>query len=451
MRIENRWAKVLTILVFVVGCLAVFGYLFTKAGGSLPGADKGYRAQALVPTAFQLVPNADVRRAGVKIGRVRDVQDRGSVGVVDFQVDSDQGPIYKNATVKIRTKTLVGENYVDLDPGDAKSGRLAQNGTIPLAQAGEAVQLDQILSGLDAKTRKAVQKNLAALGGGFGDRGPQLSRLFATAPITLKRVTDLSDLLNDQKPELAKMVDQTGQVLQAFADRTADVRNLAVQSQRTAAAAASRDQQIGATLNQLPDTLRQLRTTSAKLGYVSRRSTPVAADLKTAMAALPAVTRRLESSTNAGRELFNVLPSVSRNFDPMLAKLKTFSAATKETAVPAIDEFMRNLNPALRYLKPYARDIGTVWANLGSATDTRVVTGNLGRVHAIVDQETLTGLPPEVYDAIDNLAGAGAIQKTRGGVQRDAYPVPGTRGNPTANSSSPPRLQADPSALGGKR
>lgn len=450
MRIEHRWAKVLTILVFVAGCLGVFGYLYTKAGGSFPGADKGYRAQALVPTAFQLVPNADVRRAGVKIGRVRTVENRGSVGVVDLQVDRDQGPLYEDATVKIRTKTLVGENYVDLDPGSPKAGRLAQDGTIPLAQAGEAVQLDEILSGLDAKTRKAVQGNLDALGGGFGDRGPQLSRLFATTPIALKRVTELSDLLSDQRPELAKMIDQSGQVLQAFADRTSDVRNLAVQSQRTAAAASSRDAQIAATLNQLPDTLRQLRTTSGKLGYVSRRSTPVAADLKVAMAALPAVTRRLERSTTAGRELFNVLPSVSRTFDPALAKLKTFSAATKESAVPAIDEFLRNLNPALRYLKPYAREIGTVWANLGSATDTRDVTGNLGRVHALVGPETLTGLPTEVYDAIDALQGAGGLSKTQG-VQRNAYPAPGQRGDPKPSNAVPPQLVADPSALGGTK
>ncbi|CAB4909122.1 unannotated protein [freshwater metagenome] len=448
MRIENRIGKLLTIAVFMIATLGIFGWLFVKAGGDLPGGESGNRARALVPTAFQLVPNADVRRAGVKVGRVKDVTNRGSVGVVSFEVDKDQGTLYKNATVRIRTKTLVGENYVELDPGSPKAGPLGDNGVLPLAQAGEAVQLDEILSGLDDRTRKAIQANLDSLGGGFGERGAQLSRLFGTTPVTLKNVQELSDLLGDQKPQLAKMVDQTGQVLQAFANRTADVRNLAVQGQRTAAAAASRDAQIGATLAQLPDTLRQLEETSAKLGRVSRRSTPVTADLRVAMASLPAVTKRLEASANAGRELFDVLPSVSRRADPMLAKLKDFSGATKD-AVPSIDALMRNLNPALRYLKPHARDIGTVWANLGSATDTRDVTGNLGRVHALVDEETVTGLPKEVYEVVQQLTTIGGFSNVRG-VKRNAYPDPGTRRAPVAGTKAPQQLKTDPSALGAK-
>lgn len=450
MRIDHRVGKILTIVVFSITCIGIFAWLFGQAGGNLPGGEKGTKAQALVPTAFQLVQNADVRRAGVKIGKVTDIQNRGSAGVVSFEVDKDQGPVYKDATVKVRTKTLVGENYLELEPGSPKAGRLGPEGTIPLAQAGEAVQLDEILSGLDEDTRQAIQKNLDALGGGFGERGAQLSRLFATTPITLKSLRQLNDILKDQRPQLAKMIDQTGQTLQAFGNRTQDVRNLAVQSQRAAAATASRDAQLAATVKQLPATLRQLRTTSAHLGRVSRRSTPVAADLRVAMAALPAVTRRLESSTTAGRELFDILPSVSRRADPMLAKLKDFSGETRD-AVPAIDALMRQLNPALRYLKPHARELGTVWANLGSATSTRDAQGNLGRVHALIDEETVTGLPKEVYDAIDALANVGGLTQVRG-VAKNAYPDPGSRKTPSGSKkNSPPQLNADPSALGGSR
>ncbi len=448
MRIEHRVGKLLTIAIFTIACLGVFGWLFVKAGGDLPGGEKGQRAQALVPTAFQLVKNADVRRAGVTVGRVRDVQNRGSVGLVQFDVDKDQGPLYKDATVKIRTKTLVGENYVDLDPGTPQAGKLGENGTIPLEQAGEAVQLDEILSGLDKKTRAAVQRNLDALGGGLGDRGQQLSRLFAASPATLKSVAQLSDLLKDQRPQLAAMIDQSGKVLQAFANRTADVRNLSVQAQQTAAAAASRDAQIGATLAQLPDTLRQLRETSELLGRVSRRSTPVTADLRVAMAALPAVTKRLQASTTAGRQLFDVLPSVSRRADPMLAKLKDFSGETKEL-VPAMDRLLRETNPALRYLEPHATELGTVWANLGSAVDTRDVSSNLGRVHAVVDDRTINGLPKGVYDAVQEILNLGGLTKTRM-IGRSAYPEPGSRRAPKGTGTTPPQLAADPSALGGK-
>ncbi|MDX8150709.1 MlaD family protein [Patulibacter brassicae] len=445
MKLEHRTSKLLLIAAFTAACVAIFAWLFVKAGGSIPGGGKT-KAQALVPTAFQLVPNADVRRAGVKVGRVRDIQSRGDLGLVSFEVDKDQGPLYRNATVRIRTKTLVGENYLDIDPGDRKTGELPQDGTLPVTQAGEAVQLDQILSGLDERTRASVQRNLSTIGGGLGDRGPELNRLFGSLPNTFDRVTEIDEILKNQRPQLARTIEQTGQLMQAFANRTADVRRLAIQAEATARAAAERDQQIGAALNALPDALRQVKATSTHLGEVAGRNTSVVADLRVAAQALPAVTARLERSSAAGRQVVSILPGLSKQADPMLAKLTAFGPEAKRI-VPPLDSFLREANPFLRYVKPYSRELGTVFANLGSAAGTKDAVGYVGRIMLMVSPYTVTGLPKGVQGAVDALTTVGGLFPLLK-VDFNGYPAPGTRGNPTPLQGDPPKVDQDPSALG---
>lgn len=439
--IANRKGKIAGLLAFTTICLLIFGVLFVKAGGNLPGGGKEYEAKVLVPTAFQLVPNGDVRRAGVTIGKVKKIDSRGSAGLVTIALKKGQGPVYRDATVLVRTKTLVGENYLDLDPGTPRAGKLPDGAALPLTQAGEAVQLDQILSGLDAKTRASVRKNLNALGPGLDRRGADLNRLIGVASPTLDRVDQLTTLLDSQKDQLARVVDNTGDVMQAFTDRTDAVRRLATQAKSTADAAASRDQQLSAVLATLPGTLRQVRSTTTHLGRVSRSSTPVVADLRVATRELPPVTRRLASAAKAGQRLFDVLPSFSKAADPMLASLQSFATDTKPV-VPDLDQVLRTLRPGLAYVGPYARDIGSGAGLLGDAVNSEDQVGKVARVHAEVDENTVNGLPLQLQKIIADLTNLGSVHNLHR-ADYGSYPAAGTRKSPEPTAPAP-RLEPDP-------
>src|SRR5207248_1982565 len=112
-------AKIATLIAFTVICLLVFLYLFQATGGRL-GFSSGYKVSALMPTTFNLVPQSDVRAAGVKVGTVDSVTPHGQDALVTFTIDTHTRsfpPIYRNATTQVRIKTLVGESYLSLDPG----------------------------------------------------------------------------------------------------------------------------------------------------------------------------------------------------------------------------------------------------------------------------------------------------------------------------------------------
>jgi phospholipid/cholesterol/gamma-HCH transport system substrate-binding protein len=427
MRIDNRLGKIAALVVFTAICLATFAVLYVAAGGSIRFS-KPYTIKAIVPSAFQLVKNGDVRHAGVKIGKVTDITNRGADGVVTMEIQKKYQPIYRDGTVQLRTKTLVGENYLDINPGDYKSGKLPDGGTLPIQQAKPAVQLDEVLSTLDKRTRQEVRRNLDGLGIGVKGRGEDINRLFAASRPLAVDGGDVSRILRAQKQPVADVIEDTGRVMKAFADRTAQVRSLAVQAKRTAVAVASRDEAFTKAINQLDPALRQARESVNRLGSFAGRATPVAADLTDDAKLLEPVARDLRPAASETRAVFKQLPQMVSRINPALTKLDQFSGAL-QPAIGPLDANLRQLIPALDYIKPFAKEFGSFFANSGQINAYHDATGALGRVHLMMSDSTLTMFSPSTRKAVDALLHAGVGQLIRN-EQRNSNPEPGTIGDP---------------------
>ena len=64
--------KIVTMALFALSCFGLMLFLWMSFGGATPLRPKGYRIQVAFPEATQLALEADVRTAGVTIGKVRD-------------------------------------------------------------------------------------------------------------------------------------------------------------------------------------------------------------------------------------------------------------------------------------------------------------------------------------------------------------------------------------------
>jgi phospholipid/cholesterol/gamma-HCH transport system substrate-binding protein len=444
MPVSNLRGKVALVVAFAVVCAAIFVYLFSAAGGNLRVAQP-YRVTVSVANAFQLVPNADVRAAGVKIGKVQRIDsDDGRVARVRIELEDDQAPVYRDARVLVRTKTLVGENYLDLEPGTPAAGRVPDNGSLPLRNAQDAVQLDQILSAMDARTRRSVSVNLRALGAGTGARGADLNRIFGAA----KRLTvgggRALAVLDAQRGQVARVVDDAGQVLQALGERRDDLRGFARTARQTAQAVGARDAQLAALVRELPATLRRARSSARTLGSFSGRATPVLSDLRAATRDLTPVMRDLGPVAADARELLTDVPRLTARVDPLLRRLRTFAAATRG-AIGPLDGVLRQAGPAVAHLARYNKEIGAFFAGFGSALDTNDAVGRIGRVHAQIGESSFGALGPSARKALDALLAAGAVTKIHQ-VRSNPYPAPGTVGAPQPFDGHYPDLQPDPPA-----
>src|ERR1700758_5126036 len=137
MKTASPVAKSIALVLLVVGALIILAYYYETAGGRLPFAGHLYTVTAQVQDPQGLLKHADVRAAGVKVGSVSNITNQRigdqTVADVQMQLNASYAPIYNNATVLIRQKTLVGENYVEVVRGTASSGEVRDGGTLPLS------------------------------------------------------------------------------------------------------------------------------------------------------------------------------------------------------------------------------------------------------------------------------------------------------------------------------
>src|SRR3954463_1323606 len=112
-------AQLLTMVVFALTCFGLLLFLWLSFGGPIPLKPKGYRVQVAFPEATTLAQEADVRIAGVSVGKVRKLDiDRGpNRTLATLELDSAYAPLHGDAKAILRQKTLLGETYVQLAPG----------------------------------------------------------------------------------------------------------------------------------------------------------------------------------------------------------------------------------------------------------------------------------------------------------------------------------------------
>src|SRR4051795_1647994 len=106
-----------TVLLLAVAGAAVVG--LTGAGGQ--GPDKPHY-KVVLDNAFGLVAGADMKVAGVRAGKITklDVDKKTHKAIVDFEISKDGfGSLRKDVFCESRPQSLIGEYYIDCNPGNA--------------------------------------------------------------------------------------------------------------------------------------------------------------------------------------------------------------------------------------------------------------------------------------------------------------------------------------------
>src|ERR671917_337263 len=174
--------KIMVAVGFALSCFALLLFLWVTFGGPVPFKPQSYRFTADFPEAITLQKEADVRVAGVTVGKVKELElppEENATRAV-IEIDPEYAPISSDAQAVLRQKTLLGETYVELTTGTqidpesgeienttAQAGELDDVGSIsgddaprPIEEGGhlestqvqEQVQIDEIFKALDEET-----------------------------------------------------------------------------------------------------------------------------------------------------------------------------------------------------------------------------------------------------------------------------------------------------------
>src|SRR6266498_1894969 len=146
-------------VIFALSCFGLLTFLWISFGGPVPLKPKQYQVTVNFPEATTLAEAADVRIAGVPVGRVRskELDKSANRTRVVLKIDPKYAPIPRDSMAILRQKTLLGETFVELSPGHPSAGKLQDGGTLANSQVEPTVELDEILRIFDPATKKAFR------------------------------------------------------------------------------------------------------------------------------------------------------------------------------------------------------------------------------------------------------------------------------------------------------
>ena len=192
--------KIMTMVLFALSVIGLTIFLWLSFGGTIPLTPRGYEFRVSFTNASQLADQADVRIAGVSVGKVvgKTLDPEHNRTMVTIQMNNKFAPIHQDAEAILRTKTIAGEVYVQLTPGTAKSPTLADGGLLPRGQVANAVQLDTIFDALDPTTRAAFRQWQQQLAIAVQGNDQNLNSVLGNLPTFAADASDVLKVLDIQ-------------------------------------------------------------------------------------------------------------------------------------------------------------------------------------------------------------------------------------------------------------
>lgn len=415
MRLASRSVTLIVGLVVLVG-LGLAVYLSLTASSGLPG--QSFRIFSVdFDNVGDLRDGDDVRSASVRIGQVRDITYQDNKARVEVQVDPGQ-QIYRDAKAAVVERSALGQNFVMVSPGSPSAGALPQDGRLSDSGISSPVELDQVLSVLDAPTRKATGSTIKEVGTGLAGHSQDLADALTAAPALVHDLQTVAASLAAPDADLTGLLQTSDRLAQRFNGRTEHIGRLVRQTRQTVrAVAVDGGVPLGDTLDDAPGTLqdarialRGLRTPLDDLGTSMHTLLPGAT-------ALGRSTPDLRHVLRDGVVPLGKVPGVAKDSSPAVSNLTTAVRDARPLAT-RLQKTVSASDHTTAVLAPYTPEIVRFFQYWTSANQYSDKSGHYLRITLLVRPETLDGIVP----SRDPL------------VHRDPYPAPGQAENDRATT-----------------
>lgn len=359
--------RLAALIGFVLACVITLTYLWISFGGSVPLAPQGYRVQVAFPQANELATGADVRIAGVNVGTVVGLRMDGADNrtLATLQINQAYAPIPRDTRATLRIKTLLGETFVELSPGNRAAGPLADHGRLPDAQVTPDVALDQILSTFDPKTRKAFQTWMEAQAGAVQGRGQDINASFGLLPGFFDASERLLSTLNGQSAQVRGLISHTGQFFSAVSAQRGQLSGLISAADDFFSTTAQRNRQLSEVFQALPQFEAQSRLALPALTAFGKHADPTI--------------RALEPVASQLTTTFQLTQQLAPQFRALFDRLGTAITASRR-GLPAFDSILHRIPPLLQAFRPFLDNADPMVRYIGLFDHE--ITGFFGNVTA---------------------------------------------------------------------
>jgi phospholipid/cholesterol/gamma-HCH transport system substrate-binding protein len=246
---------------FKAGLIGIIVLVLLTYGGFTKFANpfaSHFTVHAVFANANSLRPDSLVRIAGVNVGKVTGISpiNGSQTANVTMEINDNGLPLHSDATFWIRPRIfLEGNFFVDVNPGSPSAPTVPSGHTFPVQQSRDPVQLDQVLSSLQADTRANLQTLLKEYGTGVIKGGPSFAgSINYWLPAYKYSGIVEHDLLGIEPHDLSGAIYQQGTVSGAFDAHPQQLESLITNFNTTAGAFARQNLALQNAVAELPRT-----------------------------------------------------------------------------------------------------------------------------------------------------------------------------------------------------
>jgi phospholipid/cholesterol/gamma-HCH transport system substrate-binding protein len=394
--------QILVAVAFAFSCFGLLLFLWSAFGGPVPFAPQGYRVQVPFNEATQLAVESDVRISNVSVGKVKEIEledegDNRDLAVATLEIDEDYAPIPANTLAMLRAKTLLGETYVELTPGDRDGPKLEEGASLPPAQVAESVQLDEIFRTFDEPTRLAFQSWMQEAAIATAGRGQDLSAAIANLEPLAEDANRLLRVLDTQERALSQFVRNTGVVFGALSERQGQLRGLIENSGAVFATTARRNEDLEATFRALPTFLDESRLTLNRLETFSRETNPLITQLRPAGRQLSGVLKQTAAVAPDFKGFFVGFRKLAKRARTGMPALRAILDTDLPPVLTQFSPFLRQVTPIITAANRYRREITSFLGNITGATQASFPNPETNNVPTHYLRTIPAPLSPEVF------------------------------------------------------
>jgi virulence factor Mce-like protein len=348
-------------LLVTLAVAGVFAAALVLAGASDQKSDaRTYRI--MFDNAFGLTEGGDFRVGGVQAGQTTkfDVDKKpgeSPKAVVTAEVQKPGfGDFRKDATCEILPQSLIGEYYVDCQPGKSEE-RLESGGVVPVDQTSSTIPTDLVNNIMRRPYRERFRLIITELGTGLAGRPDDLQEVLRRAHPGLRETSKVLRILGDQNQVIKDFIRDSDTVVNELEKNKRNVVRFVREAGDAAEISATRRAELRAQFQRFPRFLDELRPTMARLGELADEQTPLLADLERAAPDLDTFFTRLGPFAEASRpavrslgEMGVVGTRVFRKGRQEIAELRELSEEAPAFAKP-LRQFLQTIDDRKRAIE----------------------------------------------------------------------------------------------------
>lgn len=344
--------------------VAFVAAVLTGAGGDHSSSAKGKTYRIQFDNAFGLTTGGDLKIGGVRAGKTTEfslqkIANGRYVAVVTGHVTTaGSSAFHKDASCEIRPQSLIGEYYVDCQPGSGSSPLLPDGGTVPVKQTTSTIPPDLMQDIMRRPYRERFRLILTELGTGLAGRPGDLSQVLKKADPGLRETSRVLEILGRQNQVIKNFITSSDIVVKQLADHKVDVAHWVKAAGHTAAISATRQAALRQQWEQFPRFLAELKPTMAQLSSLADEQIPLLRQVRQTTPQLKKFFADLGPFSQASRPSFKALGNMSvignkalkdsqKSIDELKALAPNAPSAAKQSR-----QFLQSFDDRARSIEP---------------------------------------------------------------------------------------------------